>query len=60
MTEKEGREVRARNELRMNHAERLKQAFGDNFEQHPAFEDVVKEVAAGRYPHFAIGDRLGM
>lgn len=60
MAEKEDLEARARKELKTNYAERLKQAFGENFEQHPAFQDIVREVARGRYANFAIADRLGI
>lgn len=49
----------AREELERDHRARLVQAFGEKFTEHPSYEAIVKEVAGGRYPIYAISERMG-
>lgn len=40
--------------------EKMVELWGATYRSHPAYEEVVREVARGRYPHYALFDRLGL
>lgn len=60
MADNSTRAAKARSELISRHGEVLRASLGDNFEQHPRFEQAVNEVAAGRAPQFVLMDLQGM
>ena len=41
------------------HREKMIRLWGTAYTAHPEYLKVVREVAAGRYPHYALYDRLG-
>lgn len=55
------RRAKAAAELKKDYASSLIELFGENYETHPKFMDVVSQVASGRSPCFVLSEiRMGI